>query len=75
MWAHSVKDENVFEYNEMLEAMDAAAAVGDDRIQESTGHAHNPETWTHGSSEDRVEALTIGYETGDLNQCLEYIKF
>lgn len=70
VWAHSLKDKSVFEPNEISEAMDAAAAVGDDRIQEKAQGYTNPETWTHGSSEERVSAFTRGYEGGSLETCL-----
>ena len=69
MWAYTLRDQDVFEKNEILEAIDAAEAVGDDRIQESIQGRVNPESWTHGSSEDRKAWFTKGYETGDFNQC------
>lgn len=69
LWAHSVSQLNVFEPGEITEAIDAAAAVGDDRIQASSGTAITPETWTHGSSQQRVDAFTRGYERGKVGEC------
>ena len=72
IWANSIKDLNIMSPGEIGEAMDAAAAVGDDRIQEKVTGRVNPETWTHGSSEERVAWFTKGYETGDLNSCYTF---
>lgn len=47
--------------SEVREAMDAAAAVGDDRIQEKTSGRVDPEAWTHGSAKQRREAFTNGF--------------
>jgi uncharacterized protein len=69
LWANSIKNLEVLEPNEISEAMDAAAAVGDDRIQESVTGRINPESWTHGSSEQRAAWFTRGYEAGNLASC------
>jgi hypothetical protein len=54
---------------EVAEAQEAAAAVGDDRIQSSAGQRVDPERWTHGSAADRQAWYTTGYSSGDLNRC------
>lgn len=69
LWAHSIRHLGVFEPGEIREAMDAAAAVGDDRIQKATTGRVNPETWTHGSSDERVAAFTQGLEGGTVGSC------
>jgi predicted metalloprotease len=69
IWAYSLKGENVFQPGEIQEAIDAAGAVGDDRIQAKTTGRINPETWTHGSGAARVAAFTKGYESGNMANC------
>ena len=55
----------VLEDNDLEEALNAAAAVGDDAIQSQTTGRVTPETWTHGSSEQRYDWLKTGYDSGD----------
>lgn len=69
LWAHSIKDEGVLGPGEIEEAMDAAAAVGDDRIQEKVTGQITPETWTHGSSAQRLHWFTTGYDSGLVSSC------
>jgi predicted metalloprotease len=55
--------------DDLNRAIDAAAAVGDDRIQEKMQGQVNPESWTHGSAANRQKWLTRGFTTGDPNRC------
>jgi uncharacterized protein len=67
VWAHSAASD--LEPGDIEEALSAAAAVGDDRIQQSTTGRIDPESWTHGSAEQRVDWFTTGYRSGDVNRC------
>jgi len=73
LWAYSIKDLGVFLPGEIEEAIDAAEAVGDDRIQERVSGYVNPESWTHGSSAQRKEWFNTGYEKGLFAACDIYV--
>jgi uncharacterized protein len=69
VWAKYVEDADVITVEEVDQAIDAAAAVGDDRIQQRTTGRINPESWTHGSSAQRKQWFLTGFNSGDPDQC------
>lgn len=68
-WAKNADSRNLLEDGEIEEALNAAAAVGDDRIQETTTGRVDPESWTHGSSAQRVDWFRRGFQSADPQQC------
>ena len=70
VWAHYAQSElEVLETGDLQEAIGAAAAVGDDNLQRQSGRAVARESFTHGSSQDRVDAFRTGAQTGDPSSC------
>ncbi len=69
IWAHyAEKTKNILEEGDLQEALNAAASVGDDRIQMQSQGYIVPDAFTHGTSEQRREWFLKGYQTGDINQ-------
>jgi predicted metalloprotease len=69
VWAHSTEQRNLLEKGDAESAINAAAAVGDDRLQKmSTGHV-SPETFTHGSSAQRTQWFKQGMDQGTVSAC------
>jgi predicted metalloprotease len=69
VWGHSANQEGLLEPGDVEEGLNAAAAVGDDRIQQKSGRGVNPESWTHGSSAQRMAWFRKGFENGDPAAC------
>jgi predicted metalloprotease len=69
IWAHDSEAAGYAEPGDLREALDAAAAIGDDNIQRQTQGTVVPESFTHGTSDQRMAWFRRGYETGDPGAC------
>jgi hypothetical protein len=71
VWGSTTEKRNLLDPNDISDGLRAAAAVGDDRLQRmSTGHV-SPESFTHGSSEERAQWMRRGMDMGTLSVCRE----
>lgn len=71
VWAHSTSKRDLLEQGDIKEAMRAARSIGDDTLQARQGQVQ-PESWTHGSSEQRMRWFDQGLKSGDFNRCDTY---
>ena len=70
VWAnHANSQRQMLEQGDVEEGLNAAAAIGDDRMQKSAGQRVSPDSWTHGSSEQRVQWFSTGMRTGNIRDC------
>jgi len=69
IWANSTQKRNILSAGDVDEAMSAASAVGDDRIQQQSGQRVNVDAFTHGSAQQRMEWFGRGFQSGDLRSC------
>ena len=69
VWGHSTQQRGILEKGDVEEGMGAASAVGDDRIQKRARGYVNPDSFTHGSSAQRVQWFRRGLDSGDVNAC------
>jgi predicted metalloprotease len=69
VWGHESQRDSILEPGDLDEGLRAAAAVGDDRIQKMSGQAVSPESFTHGSSEQRVSWFRRGFASGRPEDC------
>lgn len=70
VWAnHAEKSRQILEQGDIEEALNAANSIGDDRLQEQARGYIVPESFTHGSSAQRVSWFKRGIQTGDPKQC------
>jgi len=68
VWARYAQQKGILEPGDIEEALSAASAVGDDRLQRQTRGYVVPDSFTHGTSEQRVRWFRKGFETGDIRQ-------
>jgi len=69
IWAKSAQGKKLLELGDLEEAITAATAIGDDRLQKQAGVEVNPETFTHGTSAQRVEWFRRGFDGGQFDVC------
>jgi predicted metalloprotease len=70
VWGHSAYQRgDLLESGDLEEGLNAAAAVGDDRIQQQQSGRANPESFTHGTSEQRMKWFRAGFDGGDPTAC------
>jgi hypothetical protein len=69
VWGHSAQQRSIVEGGDLDDALDAAAAIGDDRIQRRMGGGVQPESFTHGSAEQRARWFRRGFSSGGPDAC------
>lgn len=69
VWGHSAAQRGLLDPGDLESGLGAAAAIGDDRLQQQAGRRVSPETFTHGSSAERVRWFRRGFEGGDPKAC------
>jgi predicted metalloprotease len=69
VWAHHAQNRNLLEAGDVEEAMRAASAIGDDTIQRSTQGRVVPDSFTHGTSQQRTRWFMTGMKSGQISSC------
>jgi predicted metalloprotease len=69
VWAHSTQQRGLLEKGDVESALGAASAVGDDRLQKMATGRVNPDSFTHGSSQQRTQWFTAGLDSGTVSAC------
>ena len=70
LWGHAAHTERqMLESGDLEEALQAATAIGDDRLQREAGRQVVPDSFTHGTSAQRVKWFKVGFESGDFSAC------
>jgi len=74
VWGHAMQQQGVLEAGDLEEALNAAQAIGDDRLQQQSQGRVVPDSFTHGTSQQRYTWLKRGLDSGDPNQCNTFGK-
>jgi len=70
IWGYAAsRERQMLDPGDLEEALQAAASIGDDRLQREAGGVVVPDSFTHGTSAQRMRWFKAGFETGDLNAC------
>ncbi len=69
IWGHAMQQEQVLESGDLKQALDAARAIGDDRLQQQSQGRVVPDSFTHGTSAQRYDWFKRGYDSGRMDQC------
>jgi len=69
VWAHSTQQRGLLEKGDVESALGAASAVGDDHLQKMSAGRVSPESFTHGSSEQRMQWFNTGLDNGTIAAC------
>jgi len=69
IWGHSTQQRGIIDNADIEQGLNAAASIGDDRLQRMAGKSVNPESFTHGSSAQRVEWFRRGLQSGRIDDC------
>jgi uncharacterized protein len=70
VWAfHAQRQRHILEQGDVEEGLNAAASIGDDRLQKMAGRAVNPDAFTHGTSKQRTAWFQTGFKTGSVQAC------
>jgi len=69
VWGHSTQQRGIIDNADIEQGLNAASAIGDDRLQRMSGRTVNPERFTHGSSKQRVEWFRRGLQNGRVEDC------
>jgi predicted metalloprotease len=69
VWGHEAQHRKLLEEGDIERALTAASAIGDDRLQKQAGRRVNPESFTHGTSDQRMRWFRKGFDTGTFDAC------